>query len=78
MFKADAEAAAQAEQEAEVEALEAAQAEAAPAQQVLDQQQPEEQAFEIQMVCVTNFSQGSLRVKFFVFKTSSTLNLIII
>ena len=77
MFKADAEAAAQAEQEAEVEALEAAQAEAAPAQQVLDQQ-PEEQAFEIQMVCITNFSQGSLRVKFFVFKTSSTLNLIII
>lgn len=52
MFKADAEAASQAEQaeaEAEAAALEAEQAAAAPAQQVLDQEQEEVQAFEAQM-----------------------------
>jgi len=58
MFKADAEAATQAEQakaEAEAAAFEAAQAAAAPAQQVLEQNQEEVQAFEAQMVCVLNF-----------------------
>lgn len=52
MFKADAEAATQAEQaeaEAEAAAFEAAQAAAAPAQQVLEQNQEEVQAFEAQM-----------------------------
>ena len=73
MFKADAEAATQAEQaeaEAEAAALEAAQAAAAPAQQVLEQDQEEVQAFEAQMVCVLNFQW-----KFLVFRCNPQVTL---